>query len=157
MKKFTDKNKKDWYVDLTVGSAKRVKADCGIDLLNIIDFETKAKKSPLEELAENPMLVVDVLFSMCRKQAEERNIDDTAFAELFDGDVIQEAVDALLEEIINFSHPARRKVLLKIHEKNKQLAGEVERKIDEIISTPEFDNDLEVFMKSSSDSPESSE
>ena len=157
MKKFTDKKENEWILELTVGSAKRVKADCGIDLIDIIDVKTGLQKSPLEELADNPMLLVDVLFSMCRKQAEERNIDDESFAELFDGEVIQDAISALVEEIINFSPPVRRKVLQKIYDKNRQLMGETEKEIESIISNPEFDSDLEAYMKSSIVSPESSE
>ena len=39
MKTFTDKNKKAWTIELTVGSARRVKADTTIDLFNVISLE----------------------------------------------------------------------------------------------------------------------
>ena len=157
MKKFTDKNKNDWILNLTVGTAKRVKADCGIDLINIIDIKTGAEKSILEELATNPILLVDVLFSLCRKQAEEKGIDDFAFADIFDGETIQNASEALVEEIINFSPPVTKKILMKIYEKNKQVMGENEKELEAILESPEFDKDLEAFMKSSTDMQESSE
>ena len=157
MKKFTDKNKNDWILNLTVGTAKRVKADCGVDLINIIDVQTGAAKSVLEELAANPILLVDVLFSLCRKQAEERGIDDFAFADIFDGETIQNASEALVEEIINFSPPVTQKILMKIYAKNKEVMGENEKELEAILESPEFDKDLEAFMKSSIGTPESSE
>lgn len=151
MQKFKDKKENEWILELTVGSAKRVKLDCGVDLINITDFDAADKKSPLEELAENPFLMVDVLFSLCRKQAEEKGIDDIAFGGLFDFETVQDAVDALVQEIINFTPPVRRKLLQKIYDKNKQIMGETEKQADELMGSPEFDKDLETLMKSSTE------
>lgn len=157
MQKFKDKKENEWILELTVGSAKRVKLDCGVDLINITDFDAEGKKSSLEELSENPFLMIDVLFSLCRKQAEEKGFDDTAFGELFDFQTVQDAVDALVQEIINFTPPVRRKLLQKIYEKNKQLMGETEKQADALMENPEFDKDLETLMKSSTEWQASSE
>ena len=82
MHSFQDKNGKKWNIELNVGTAKRVKSECEIDLVNVITMsrDGKAQASALERLAEDPILLVDVLFSLCKEQAKESGIDDFAFA-----------------------------------------------------------------------------
>jgi hypothetical protein len=159
MRCFTDKNKDKWEIEITVGTAKRVKADCGVDLINITDFakQTGDEETPLETLMNDPALVVDVLFSLCYKQVAERGINGDAFGELFDYETIQGAVSALVEEIINFTPPVRRKVLMKMYEQGQRVMGEAELEAEKILENPEFEKEVEAFMKSSINTQESSE
>lgn len=156
---FTDKNKDKWEIEITVGTAKRVKADCGVDLINITDFakQTGDEETPLETLMNDPMLVVEVLYSLCRNQAASKGITGEAFGELFDYETIQSAVSALVEEIINFTPPVKRKVLIKMYEQGQRVMGEAEREAEKILESPEFEKEVEAFMKSSINTQESSE
>ena len=66
MKTFTDNTGRTWTLSVTVGTIKRVRALCGVDLANIITMESG--KTPnvglLERLASDPVLLVDVLFAV---------------------------------------------------------------------------------------------
>jgi hypothetical protein len=158
MQTFTDKNNDKWDIELNVGTARKVLSECKIDLINVLDFdEQKQEKSVLEKLADDPILLVDVLYCLCSTQARERNLDDFAFASLFSAETIVQATECLMEEIINFSPPVTKKILMKIYTKNKQVMGENEKELEAILESPEFDKDLEAFMKSSTDMQESSE
>lgn len=144
MQTFTDKNGKKWVIELNVGTARKVLAECNVDLINVLDFdEKKNEKNVLERLAEDPILLADVLYSLCGEQAKKENIDDFAFATLFNAQTIIEATEALMEEVINFSPPVRQKVLRKIYETGKSLMGKMEQEVEKALESPEFANILE--------------
>lgn len=158
MHSFQDKNGKKWNIELNVGTAKRVKSECGIDLVNVITMsrDGKAQASALERLAEDPILLVDVLFSLCKEQAKEFEIDDFAFAELFNADAVEQASNALMEEIINFSQPAKRKALTRIYRTAKDFAARMDKQLEQILESPELDAEIEsALTKSFGNTPES--
>ena len=145
MQSFQDKNGRKWNIELNVGTAKRVKAECGVDLVNAITLtrDGKAQVSELESLAEAPVLLVDVLFSLCRVQAQECGVDDFAFAELFNADAVEESCNALMEEIINFSQPAKRKALTRIYKTAQNVAVKMEKQLEAALDDPELDAEIE--------------
>ena len=160
MHSFQDKNGKKWNIELNVGTAKRVKSECEIDLVNVITMsrDGKAQASPLERLAEDPILLVDVLFSLCKEQAKESGIDDFAFAELFNADAVEQSSNALMEEIINFSQPAKRKALTRIYRTAKDFAARMDKQLEQVLESPELDAEIEsALTKSFGNTPESSE
>ncbi len=105
MKTFTDNTGRTWTLSVTVGTIKRVRALCGVDLANIITMESG--KTPqvglLERLASDPVLLVDVLFAVCKPEADTKGITDEEFGRAMAGDAIELAATALLDEIIDFS------------------------------------------------------
>lgn len=158
MHSFQDKNGKKWNIELNVGTAKRVKSECEIDLVNVITMshDGKAQASALERLAEDPILLVDVLFSLCKEQAKESGVDDFAFAELFNADAVEQSSNALMEEIINFSQPAKRKALTRIYRTAKDFAARMDKQLEQILESPELDAEIEsVLKKSFGNTPES--
>ena len=159
MKTFKDKNKNDWTIELTIGSARRVKADTEIDLINAISLEKDgASISEIEKLINNPFKLVDVLFSLCRNQAEKNSISDVDFADLFDADAIEAAANALVEEIILFSPAAKRKALMKLYQTAQRIAAKNEAELEKILESDELEPQIEEALKKSYiDSPESSE
>ena len=160
MHTFQDKNGKKWSIELNVGTAKRVRSECGIDLVNVITLtrEGKLEATALERLADDPVLLVDCLFVLCREQAGEAGLDDFGFAALFDATAVESASDALMEEIINFSRPAKRKALEKIYQTARRFAEKMDRKLDETLDNPTFAAEIESELnRSFTDTPESSE
>lgn len=105
MKTFTDKNGRRHGLELTVGSARRVMAETGINLVE--PLETIDGKTAFEQLASNIELVVDVAFALSGES------DPMAFASCIDGDTIDRMVTALMEEVINFSRPPLRTLMAK--------------------------------------------
>lgn len=132
METFKDKNGTVWSIELNVGSARKVKSDCGIDLLNTIAIDANGLNvNLLDALATDSYLLVSVLVSLCRKQMDERRVAEEDFYELFDGDSIQCAVDALIKEVINFFPPSKRKILSMIYEKVQSFRASAEQRLEE--------------------------
>ena len=151
MTTFTDKQKKTWSLELTVGSARRVKNETGVNLLNMISLEPdgKASTAELEKLIEDPFALVNVLFTLCAKQAEESGVSGEDFAERFDADVIMAATNALIEEIINFSPAAKRRALTKFYQTAQRIAAEQEKELEKILNDETLDEKIEEEMKRS--------
>jgi len=59
MKTFNDNTGRSWTLSVTVGTIKRVRALCGVDLANIITLEAgkQPKVDLLERLASDPVLL----------------------------------------------------------------------------------------------------
>jgi hypothetical protein len=159
MKIFKDKHKKDWTIELTVGSARRVKAETEIDLINAISLGNDgASISEIEKLINDPFKLVDVLFALCRDQAEKDSVSGEQFAELFDADAIEAAANALVEELINFSPAAKRKALMKLYQTAQRIAAKNEAELEKILESDDLEPQIEEALKKSFiDSPESSE
>ena len=87
MKTFTDNTGRTWTLSVTVGTIKRVRALCGVDLANIISIE--AGKAPnvglLDRLASDPVLLVDVLYAVCKPEADAQNVSDEDFGRAMAG------------------------------------------------------------------------
>ena len=102
MKSFTDNKGRTWTLEVTVATVKRVRALCKVDLYSIVELDKNNKPSAelLERLSSDPVLLVDVLFAVCKPQADKLGITDEDFGESMAGDAIEHATTALLEEII---------------------------------------------------------
>ena len=107
MKTFTDNGGRTWTVALNVTTLKRVKSLCGVDLMDAVNDGGKL----LERLASDPVLLCDVIFAICRDQAEAKSITDLDFGGAMAGDPIEAATTALLEELVDFFPRGKREVL----------------------------------------------
>lgn len=163
MKSFTDNTGRAWMLAVTVGTIKRVRALCGVDLANIITLEAgkQPKVDLLERLASDPVLLVDVLYAVCKPEADTRNISDEEFGRAMAGDAIELATAALLDEVIDFFPEAKRQVFRKILNATRRFEIKSKQALTELLTDPELDGKidaaLEQLMNSSSASPESSE
>ena len=84
------------------------------------------------------------------------SIDDFAFAELFNADAVEQSSNALMEEIINFSQPAKRKALTRIYRTAKDFAARMDKQLEQILESPELDAEIEsALTKSFGNTPES--
>ncbi|RMF73574.1 MAG: hypothetical protein D6744_15460 [Planctomycetota bacterium] len=137
----------------------------GVNLLEVFDGELLAR------LADDPVLLVNTLYAVCRPQAEERGISDETFGELLVGDAIEAAAAALVRGIADFFPKDRRTVLMRLWAATQKTRSEAIRMatakldsplIDEAIkkavqqSSDEIDRRLRSFGDSSGSSPESS-
>jgi hypothetical protein len=105
---FRDKTGVEWHVDVTVSSLRRVRdGGLGVDLLDISDQE----KGVATQLVDDPILLVGVLYEICRPEVASRGLTATQFGELFDGSAIDGAVDALLESLTGFIPRHRGRVM----------------------------------------------
>ena len=131
---FTDLEKREWEVSITVGVIRKVRQKLSIDLADAFDFDTadSAKTDALKKIAEDPVLLIDVLYCICEEQANARNVSDTAFGELFStGEMIEDACNALLQGLLRFLRPAKRlamEKILQIVNRNMEKMQEESRK-----------------------------
>ena len=163
MKTFTDNLGNSWTLSVTVGTIKRVRALCGVDLANIISVENG--KAPnvglLEQLAADPVLLVDVLYAVCKPEADAKNISDEDFGRAMAGDAIELATTALLDEVIDFFPEAKRRVFRKILDASRRFEQKSKQALAALLEDPTFDakidKALEALTTSSGILPESQE
>ena len=99
MKPFTDNANRTWTVTINVDAIKRVRSLLEIDLLKVLDDGCKL----LADLHDDPVLLVDVLYCLCKTQADSQNLTDEDFGRAMFGDAILHAHKALIEELADFS------------------------------------------------------
>lgn len=104
---FRDRTARGWHVDVTVSSLRRLRSSgLDVDLLDATD----ESKELVQRLLDDPVLLVAVLYELCRPEIEQRGLTADEFGEaLSDGAAIDAATTALLESLANFipSHRGR--------------------------------------------------
>ena len=117
MRSFEDSTGRKWTVAINVDAVKRVKALLGVDLLEAVEG------SLLERLIGDPVLLCDILFVVCKPQADAAGVTDEQFGQAMAGDAIDAATGAFLEALVDFFPPSRRRVLRLALEKVRKLEG----------------------------------
>ncbi len=151
-----------WEVKINVGSIKRVKGLCEIDLLDAV----KDKGELLSRLIDDPVLLCNIVYALCEKQAAEKNITDEQFGEAMAGDALEQATTALLEELVDFFPSRRREVLRAALEKMNQAQEKIADLALARLNDPELDKRIDAAIEAamggvsgtiSGDAPVSSE
>lgn len=139
MAHWTDRNGKRHDVALTIGIARRLKSELQIDLLaplKSLDLEPVFRR-----LAEQPEQIVAVLHVV------EHAADPDAFAELFDGEALESAGEALLQAICDFFPQRQRPILQKLLATCDRVATEIsDRSLTraiQIMDRPDFITELQ--------------
>lgn len=157
MKAFKDIQGHEWQVTVSVTAIKRVKGLTGVDLLEVLDG------SLIQRLIGDPVLLVDVLYAVCKPQADERSITDEQFGEAMAGDAIDTATAALLDEIVSFCpSPRDRANLGRILKAANEVMDKARDRIEAKLNSGELERAAEEALRqtlgdSSGDAPASSE
>ena len=132
MKTFTDNKGRTWTLEVTVATVKRVRGLCKVDLNSIVELDKNNKPSAelLERLSSDPVLLVDVLYAVCKPQADKLGITDEDFGEAMAGDAIEHATTSLLEEVIDFFPEAKRLVMRKILSASRKFSDAARKKLE---------------------------
>ena len=163
MKSFTDNAGRTWMVTVNVAAIKRVRALCGVDLNAIVEMDEKNNPSTrlLERLSTDPVLLVDVLYAVCKNEADAQGITDEEFGMAMAGDAIELATTALLDEVIDFFPEAKRRVFRKILDASRRFEQKSKQALTALLEDPTFDakidKALEALTTSSGILPESQE
>jgi len=100
---FTDTAGRVWDVRIDVETIRTIReSELKINLLEVLD-----PKSGLLERLSDPVMLVDLLYLVCKSQADCEQISPADFGRAMAGDAIAEATDALLESLVNFCPNAR--------------------------------------------------
>lgn len=121
MHAFKDNAGRTWEVSITVAQVKRVRGLLGIDLYKLIEHEVR----PLGELLGNPCDLVDVIYVLCKDQAEAKQITDEQFGAALGGDALEDAANAFLQELIDFFPRQARDGLRKMMAKSQTISAKV--------------------------------
>ncbi|MBW7934986.1 MAG: hypothetical protein H3C62_15535, partial [Gemmatimonadaceae bacterium] len=89
MKTFTDNAGRTWTLAINVDVLKRVRGLVDMNLLDIIDGQL------IERLYRDPVLLCDVVYAVCKPEADARSVSDEDFGRAMAGDAIEQATKAL--------------------------------------------------------------
>lgn len=141
MGKFTDLRGRVWEPEVNVITIGRVRDALGINLLELL-----LPDSTLAERFNDPCLLADVLYLLCKDQADKEKVSDVEFGRALTADNLEDGWTVALEGIVSFSprglRPAHRKVL----EKAQAYQAAAAEKITAMVAGPEFDAMLDVEL-----------
>ncbi len=151
MHSFKDRNGRDWDVSLNVTEMKRVRSRLGVDLVNVItlDKDGAVKVDLVDRIANDPCLLVDILWVLVEGQASKAGISDEQFGQALAGDSIEAATRAFLDELVDFFPGAKRLFLKKAVELSRRYAGEMAESLEKALNDPEFERRVGESMGSS--------
>jgi hypothetical protein len=121
MKTFKDTEGTEWQIALTLGVAKKIKDQAGVDLLDLDGGNL------FQKLIDDPFTLGDVLYIACQGQAEKRSISAEQFADRLAGDAIAHGTSALLEALVDFFPSSKRPLLTRVLAMAKRVEAEMIR------------------------------
>jgi len=129
MRSFKDNQGRQWSVEINVTAIKRVRGLTGEDLMQVIEGTL------IEKLIRDPVLLCDVVYAICKPEADTRSVSDEEFGKAMAGDAIEAATTAVLEELVGFCPSPRDRANLgrvlqatrKVMDRARDL---VEKKLD---------------------------
>ena len=145
MKQFTDNKERSWTLSLNIATAKKVKDAVSFDLLSEDVGEMVGR------LAVDPVLLCDVIFILVSDQAARNNITDEDFGESMAGEAIGKATEALLDEIVDFFPPRKRKVLRMALVKMEEAEDLLMTRAEDLISSKTAEEIVEEVINAAED------
>lgn len=115
MPSFQDEKKREWTIRLDALLIEQVREDCDPKFLLGEPTET------LTRLDEDPVLLCNTIWVLCRDQARERGIEQADFYSHVIGDSIDAAADALVKAAVSFTRGRQRELLTVGAAKNDKL------------------------------------
>lgn len=127
MAKFRDRKGRDWLVEFNGATAIRL-SKTRFDLMSALDKNADL----LRKLQYDPVFLVEFAYAICEPQAERLGVSAEEFGEGMYADVLEQAADAIAEELVLFSR-SRGPLLRKAMQKMRDVEQAVEqRAMDEL-------------------------
>lgn len=142
MRTFKDNKGRSWNVEINISAVKRLKSMLNVNIMDAVEGEL------LEKLAIDPVLLCDVIYVVCKLDADRQNISDEQFGEAMGGDAIEKATEALLQELVDFFPEAKRRVLRKALEKFRIAESKAIETAENYLDSPAMEKELEKALKS---------
>lgn len=151
MRQFKDNAGRTWTVDINVATLKRVRGLTGVDLMQVIEGTL------IEKLIRDPVLLCDVVYAVCKPEADAAKVSDEEFGKAMAGDAIEAATGALLDELISFCPSPRDRANLgrvlqatnRVMEKARDVT---EKRIETLTSEGELDKLVNRLLETSGSS-----
>lgn len=117
MHTFKDCKDRIWNLEVNVQTIEDVKESCNVNLLDMIDPESGL----IKEVSTFPPLIGKLLFGALADQVKTKGVDEREFKRSMNGDTLNVATEALLNEILLFCPSHRRRLLQAVLEKNREV------------------------------------
>lgn len=128
MHTFKDANGDEWVIELDTTMTRAIRKELGVDLL-ILD------ENSISSLTTNDETLVDVIAFICSEQIKRKDLDGSGFARCLIGKALDDACDALVDEVVFISRHHRGTVVAKAWEKTKAAEGLLTEKAIKMIDT----------------------
>lgn len=139
MKTFQDNAGRTWTVAINVDAVKRVRDLLKEDLLDV--------ENVLKRLMIDPILLCDVIYCVCKPQADAEKVSDADFARAMAGDVIAQAKTAVVEELVLFSPDPRDRENLGIAvQKFNAMATKAKELVKARLNSPALSREIEAAL-----------
>lgn len=154
MKSFTDNALRTWVIQINVAAVKRVRGLLDIDLYKLVDN----KFAGLTALIADPVGLIDVVYVLCKTEADAQGISDEQFGAGFSGDTLHNASQAFLAELIDFfPDPRVRAGIRKVIDLSQEVSGHMMDEMEANLSQADPVAMARKLIASSGTAPESSE
>jgi translation elongation factor EF-G len=155
MHSFEDNAGRTWEVAVTVDSIARVRGLVNVNLVELVEGDLWSR------LMRDPVLLCDVLYAICKPQAEAKGISSDALRSAMAGDALAAATQALLDGVIDFfpspKDRARLKKALALMEQTLERARDaLDAKLDSAELQSQLAQIVATAIDSSGNAPESS-
>lgn len=154
MHKFVDNAGRAWTITINVAAIKRVRALVDVDLVRLFDDGAK----PLGELLADPVQLANVLYCLCKDEADRLNVTDMDFGAALAGDCLAMAADAFIDELIDFFPHARgRDNLRKLVQASRNLTDKLLERAEAELSNMDIEREANRLIDSFGNWPASLE
>lgn len=132
MRQFIDSSGRQWVIQINVDTIKRVRDLAKVDLADVASGDPPL----IVRLTTDVVMLCDVLFSICEKQAATAGVSDEEFGRAMGGDTLLLGSTALMEELIDFFQKLGRREVAKMIQKQQCLVttavSAVESRLDAV-------------------------
>lgn len=104
VEEFVDQAKRVWTITMNLDAMKRVRDLVKVDLLSIIEGKL------IDQLTADPIMLCDVLYAVCKPEADARGVSESDFKGTITGDTIDHGSWSLLDTIVDFFSAASNQV-----------------------------------------------
>lgn len=151
MQTFTDNLGRTWYVAINVTTIRRVRAALGIDLYALVEDGLQE----LGKLVADPIQLANVLYVLCQEDADAKHLSDEDFGRALAGDAIQQAAEALVEDLVDFFPDERSRTCLRqVIAKGKQVREKLLEHAETLLDNLNVDSCANAWIASSMNSRE---
>jgi hypothetical protein len=146
MHSFVANDQRTWEIAINVAAIKRVRGLLRIDLYALVDDGFQS----LGKLVSDPVTLADVLYCLCKDQADKIGVTDEEFGRALAGDAIARAADAFVEELIDFFPDARaRESLRRAIQAGKTVRDKVLAHAETVLQTIDPEIEAQKWINSS--------
>jgi len=131
MQQFKCNAGKTWLIDVTVGTVSDCRKFLDCDLV-----EPSGKV--FQQIESDAVLAANVLFVVCKSQADAAGITDEQFGRNLGGDALEAGTAALVEALINFFPSHRRAAIREAMANLKRMEAQAAATIQTKIADPKI-------------------